>query len=410
MVKRNGVWSPMRILMIAPVPYFEPRGADFQVYDRLRALSQLGHQVDLVTYPIGADERLPGLRIHRTWGWPGLTRVKVGPSLAKFPLDALLFLRALLMLLTHRYDVIHTHLEAGYFGAILGWLFRLPHVYDMHDDLSEQLTNSKFTNSRLLIRLMQGVERTILRSAKVVIYVYPELRQTIERFAPGKPASSLFLIYNSAVGGEALLAPPPDEAQQVAALRRSLDLADDAGPVVVYTGTFEPYQGLDLLVASIPAVLARYPHAVYALIGGQPDQVEQVRAWARAAGVEQAVRLPGRRPMAEMPLCMRMADLLVSPRSEGTNTPLKLFSYLAAGKPIVATDIHSNTQVLTPDVALLVAPTSDALAAGALQLLGDPARAAQMSANGQTLAAREYSFGALVRGVAQAYQLVQRQK
>ncbi|HUY75165.1 MAG TPA: glycosyltransferase, partial [Ktedonobacterales bacterium] len=334
----------MRILMIAPVPYFEPRGADFQVYDRLRALSQLGHQVDLVTYPVGQDVTFPGLRLRRTWGLPGLKRVKVGPSLAKFPLDALLFLRALPLLLTHRYDVIHTHLEAGYFGAILGWLFRLPHVYDMHDDLSEQLTNSKFTKNRLLIRMMQGVERTILRSARVIIYVYPELRQTIERFAPGKPDNSLFLIYNSAVGGEAFALQGRDDAaqqtqqtQQIAALRRELDIADGAGPVVVYTGTFEPYQGLDLLVASMPAVLARYPQAVYVLVGGLPDQVAQVRGWAQAAGVEYAIRLPGRRPMEEMPLCMRLADVLVSPRSEGTNTPLKLFSYLAAGKPIVAT-------------------------------------------------------------------------
>ncbi|HUY78803.1 MAG TPA: glycosyltransferase, partial [Ktedonobacterales bacterium] len=115
-----------------------------------------------------------------------------------------------------------------------------------------------------------------------------------------------------------------------------------------------------------------------------------------------------RRPMEEMPLCMRLADVLVSPRSEGTNTPLKLFSYLAAGKPIVATAIHSNTQVLTPDVALLVPPTGDALAAGTLQVLSDPVQSAQMAANGQVVAERKYSFAALVRGVAQAYQVIER--
>jgi len=389
--------------MIAPVPYFEPRGADFQVYDRLRALSQLGHQVDLVTYPVGEDVTFPGLRLRRTWGWPGLKRVKVGPSLAKFPLDALLFLRALPLLMTHHYDVIHTHLEAGYFGAILGKLFRLPHVYDMHDDLSEQLTNSKFTKSRLLIRMMQGVERTILRSASQVIYVYPELRQTIERFAPGRPDTSTTLIYNSAVGGDLSGVEGKVLAKRLATLRRDLNIAEGAGPVIVYTGTFEPYQGLDLLVASMPAALARYPQAVYVLVGGLPDQVAQVRGWAQAAGVEHAIRLPGRRPMEEMPLCMRLADVLVSPRSEGTNTPLKLFSYLAAGKPIVATAIHSNTQVLTPEVALLIPPTGEALAQGTLQLLDTPSLGDTLSANGQALAERMYSYDALVRGVALVY-------
>ncbi len=396
----------MKILMIAPVPFVEPRGAVFQVYDRLRALSQLGHQVDLVTYPIGQDASLPGLRIHRAWGFPGLKRVKVGPSAAKFPLDALLFLRALPLLLTHRYDAIHTHLEAGFFGAILGWLFRLPHVYDMHDDLSEQLVNARFTKSRLLIGLMENVERLILRSARVIIYVYPELRQTIARFAPKTPDERTVLIYNTAVGGEALTASGSEVEAKLAAMRQSLDLGPSDGPVLVYTGTFEGYQGLNLLVGSMPAVLAQHPGARYVLVGGLAEQIEQVRGWAQAAGMEHALRLPGRRPMEEMPLYMRLADVLVSPRAEGTNTPLKLFSYLAAGKPIVATAIHSNTQVLTPQVAELVAPTAEGLAQGTLHVLGDAGYAQWMSANARELAAREYSFDAFVRGVAHAYSMV----
>ncbi len=391
--------------MIAPVPYVEPRGAVFQVYDRLRALSQLGHQVDLVTYPIGQDAPLPGLRIQRAWRYPGLSRIKVGPSAAKFPLDALLFLRALLLLLTHprRYDVIHTHLEAGFFGAILGWLFRLPHVYDMHDDLSEQLVNARFTKSRLLIGLMENVERLILRSARVIIYVYPELRQTIARFAPNVSDDQVILIYNTAVGEDLSGVEEKVLAKRLTTLRHELQIADGDGPVMVYTGTFEPYQGLDLLVGSMPAVLAQHPTARYVLVGGLPEQIAQVRGWAQAAGVEHALRLPGRRPMEEMPLYMRLADVLVSPRAEGTNTPLKLFSYLAAGKPIVATAIHSNTQVLTPTVAELVAPTAEGLAQGTLHVLADAPYAQRLSDATQTLAAREYSFATFVDRTAHAY-------
>ena len=53
-------------------------------------------------------------------------------------------------------------------------------------------------------------------------------------------------------------------------------------------------------------------------------------------------------------------DILVSPRIRGTNTPLKIYSYLRSGKPIVATDLLTHTQVLSPDVARLVAPDADA--------------------------------------------------
>ncbi len=85
----------MRILMIAPEPFLEPRGTPFSVYHRMRALVTLGYEVDLVTYPIGKQVTLPGLRIYRTPALPFIRKVKIGPSLAKFPLDILVFLTAI---------------------------------------------------------------------------------------------------------------------------------------------------------------------------------------------------------------------------------------------------------------------------------------------------------------------------
>ncbi len=84
----------MRILMIAPEPFFEPRGTPFSEFHRIRALTSLGHQVDLVTYPFGQDVQMPGLRVFRAMRPPFVRRVKIGPSLAKIPLDALLTLTA----------------------------------------------------------------------------------------------------------------------------------------------------------------------------------------------------------------------------------------------------------------------------------------------------------------------------
>jgi hypothetical protein len=55
----------VRILMIAPEPFFEPRGTPFSEFHRIRALTALGHQVDLVTYPFGRDVSMPGLTIFR---------------------------------------------------------------------------------------------------------------------------------------------------------------------------------------------------------------------------------------------------------------------------------------------------------------------------------------------------------
>ena len=63
----------------------------------------------------------------------------------------------------------------------------------------------------------------------------------------------------------------------------------------------------------------------------------------------------GQQPAREIPGFVRPRDVLVSPRIRGTNTPLKIYSYLRSGKPIVATNLLTHTQVLTPEVARLVA-------------------------------------------------------
>src|SRR5579862_5703748 len=101
----------MRILMIAPEPFLEARGTPFSVYHRARALVALGYEVDLVTYPIGEDVMLPGLTVYRTPAVPFVHKVKIGPSLAKLPLDVLLFLTAIWRLCRRRYRYLHTHEE-----------------------------------------------------------------------------------------------------------------------------------------------------------------------------------------------------------------------------------------------------------------------------------------------------------
>src|SRR5215218_3496383 len=98
----------MRILMIAPEPFFEPRGTPFSEYHRIRALGDLGHDVDLVTYPFGSEVTLPRLRVFRSLRPPFLNGVRIGPSFAKLPLDALLTVTALRRALTGRYDAVHS--------------------------------------------------------------------------------------------------------------------------------------------------------------------------------------------------------------------------------------------------------------------------------------------------------------
>src|SRR5205814_1339272 len=113
---------------------------------------------------------------------------------------------------------------------------------------------------------------------------------------------------------------------QAAEIRRQCGLTD-AVPVIVYTGTFEAYQGLDLLFDAMAIVRTSRPDARLVLAGGSPLHVVHAREQARAAGVDDVTIFAGERPAADIPAFLLAANVLVSPRSRGTNTPLKIYQY-----------------------------------------------------------------------------------
>src|SRR5256885_6511493 len=180
--------------MLAPERFFEPRGTPFSEFHRIRALTALGHQIDLVTYPFGQAVSMPGLRVFRSLRPPLVDRVKIGPSLAKIPLDALLALSALRRALSGRYDAIHSHEEGGLIGALLAMILRVPHLYDMHSSLPQQLSNFAFSRSRIITRVFLAIERFMIRRSRVVIVICPSLEETVKAI---EPAARTVLIENA---------------------------------------------------------------------------------------------------------------------------------------------------------------------------------------------------------------------
>jgi glycosyltransferase involved in cell wall biosynthesis len=373
----------VRILMIAPEPFFEPRGTPFSEFHRIRALTALGHHVDLVTYPFGQDVALPGLRVFRSLRPPLVRRVKIGPSLAKIPLDALLAVTAIKRAVIGRYDAIHSHEEGGVIGAALATLLRVPHLYDMHSSLPQQLTNFAFSRSRLIRRAFLAIERFMIRRSRVVIVICPSLEDIVRSI---EPQARTVLIENAPGSAEDVAT-----AAHAAEVRRTLGITAST-PMVLYTGTFEAYQGLDLLFAAMAVVHRTRPDARLVLAGGHADQIARATDQARAAGIAGATIFAGERPASEIPAYLAAADALVSPRSRGTNTPLKIYQYLRSGKPIVATRLLTHTQVLSDTTAFLTAATADEFAAGILAALGDRARADAVGLNARHLAETKYSY------------------
>ena len=378
--------------MLAPEPFFEPRGTPFSEYHRIRALLDLGHTVDLVTYPFGRDVTLPGLRVFRCLRPPFVTDVRIGPSMAKVALDVMLTFTAARRVLSNRYDLVHSHEEGSFVGVVLAGIIGVPHLYDMHSSLPQQLTNFAFSRSRLLRAAFSWMERLVIRRSKVVIVICQHLGETVRAIDASVPA---VLIENAPGSGDSPV------SGSGARVRAELGLPAEA-PVVLYTGTFEAYQGLGLLFDAARHVLANRPDTVFVLAGGRADQIDLARAEARRAGVEAAVIFAGQRPAEEIPAFLDAADVLVSPRSSGTNTPLKIYQYLRSGRPIVATRLLTHTQVLDDAVSVLTDATPQGFGDGILSVINDPARGRAVGESARALAETKYSYEAYLDRTRQA--------
>ncbi len=376
------------ILMIAPQPYFQFRGTPFSIRERLRALTSLGHTVDLLTYHIGQEVEIEGVRVHRSFPIPFLDNVRIGPSWVKFPLDFLLAIRSLFLLpFLSRIDMVHSHEEGALIGCMLAKLLRKPHVYDMHSSLPQQLVNYEFTKPGFLLTLARKSEEWIIKNSSAVIVVCPWLKDVVHGVSSRTP---VFLIENPPI------CPPagPDTSIKAASIRTELGL--DGKDIVVYTGTFEINQGLEIVLGAIPLIVDQHPKTSFLFIGGEPDQVAALREKTKAAGVEDFVILLGQKPPEDMPVYMELASILISPRKVGQNTPLKIYSYLQSGRPIVATNLETHTQVLDDRTAILVDPEPQAMAEGILTVLKDSDLANAVGQAGKEMLDERYSWDRFV--------------
>jgi glycosyltransferase involved in cell wall biosynthesis len=386
----------MKILMIAPQPFFEPRGTPISVYQRLSGLSSLGHTIDLATYHLGKNEVFEGVTIHRTPSIPFIKSLKVGPSWQKVPLDILLFLKSVGLLIKNKYDVIHSHEEAGFFSVLLAWMFRKRHLYDMHSSLPKQLVNFKFGDNWLMIGFFDNLERLVVNTCDAMITIGPDLAEQVQEINPRVPMQ---MIENLPLVSDEV------DVEVVEQLKEKLGLVGKI--VIVYTGTFERYQGVDLLIDSVDIVIQQYPEVKFILVGGKPNQIEELKNLVVNKSLDKSVRFMGTVPIEEANTYIEMADILVSPRTEGTSVPLKIYTYLWAGKPIIATNLTAHTLVLDQESAVLVEPTKESLASGLVKLISSESLRKTLGEQSRKLVEEKYSKASYLSKLQKIYEVLQ---
>jgi glycosyltransferase involved in cell wall biosynthesis len=375
----------VNILLLAPHPFYANRGTPIAVRFVCEGLVGLGHSVDVLTYHVGEDLDIPGVSISRIRRPPFVGSVPIGPSWQKFVCDVYMAFALRRMLRTTRYDLVHAVEESAFLAARL----ELPFVFDMDSLMSRQLTEK----SPLLwpaARVFAMLERHALRRCAGVLAVCESLAREAR-----KQQGNVHLLPDVAMAGHG---PGALSAEVTAA----------AGVKLMYVGNLQRYQGVDLMLQAFAAAAADYPQAALIVVGGSPGDIAACRRKAEALGVARQVRFAGPAPVETLGRVLEHADILVSPRIKGENTPMKLYSYLLSGKPVLATRLPTHTQVVSDANAVLTEPTVASMADGMRRLLGSPELRTRLGAAGRNLAEESYSLEAFRRRLGDFYRTVAR--
>jgi glycosyltransferase involved in cell wall biosynthesis len=377
----------MRILLLAPHPFFQLRGTPIAERALLQVLTAAGHEVDVLTFPEGEDLDLPNCRIFRVSAPYG---VRPGFSLKKLAGDALMLGWVLRRVRRKRYDVVHAVEESAFIALLAKRLFGVPYVYDMDSGLARSMMD-RFPALKAVRFLLDACERLAIRASCGTLAGCRALEAQARAWNP-----------------QGLIAPLED-VSLADGTEEAPDLIPEewrGDPIILYVGNLAPYQGVDLLLAGFARALPEVPNARLVIMTGSQDRVPHYQSLAERLGVAGNVHFAGPRPVEALGACLRQATVQVSPRLHGDNTPMKIFSCLDSGRPLLATRLLTHTQVLDDSVALLVEPEPGAMGKGLALLLQDAELRERLAANARRLAQREFTPEAFRRKLLAFYDAV----
>jgi glycosyltransferase involved in cell wall biosynthesis len=387
----------MKVLMVAPTPFFGDRGCHVRILEETRALRGAGVEVLVATYHLGRD--VPGVPTERTPRIPWVRRLGVGFSAHKPYLDLLLLVTAARAARRFRPDVLHAHLHEGVaVAAVLDRVLGRPAVADLQGSLTgELIDHGTLPRAGPLPALSRRSERAMLRWPRRILASSGAFAaELVTRW--GLPASRVVALPDG-VDPEAFR---PGLAGDD--LRSTLGLT--AKRVVVFLGVLTPYQGVDDLLAAWPRVVGAAPDA-HLLLMGYPNE-DRYRAEVRRRDLLGSVTLTGRIPYREAARYLGLGDVAVSPKRSTSEANGKLLNYMACGLPTVAYDGPVAREALG-DAGVLV-PLGDqvALADALLALLADPGERKRRSEALRERAVTAFGWPALAARLIETYRACRR--
>ncbi len=328
--------TKMKILMIAPTPFFADRGCHVKILEEVRSLSRRGVQVKVVTYHIGRD--IEGIDTERMINIPWYKKLEAGPSIHKYYIDLVLAFKALEVASKFKPDIIHAHLHEGVFvGRIIKLFSKKPIVADYQGSMVGEMIDHGFVRKNSFsYKFNYWLESTINKWPQKIVFSSTSAKEFFLSNFKVDPD----MVMSFVEGTNTDEFHPDYDTEE---LKKKLKLPENK-KIIIYLGVLTEYQGIDILVKSIPDIISKYSD-VHFVIAGYPN-VEYYRDMAKKLGVADHVTFTGKVDHEDVPLYLNLGNIGVSLKLSKTEANGKLFGYMAVGLPCVVFDTQTNREIL----------------------------------------------------------------
>lgn len=332
----------MKILIIAPTPFFSDRGTHIRILEEALALEKKGHEIVITTYHIGQDipsalhSRIDIRRIRRLLFW--YKKLEAGPDWQKLLLDLMLLRKTFYLARTWKPDVVHAHLHEG---VLIGFLVKkllfwrkFILVADLHGSLTNEMVSHSYLKATVLQKVFRMIEHCIDGLGDRVVVSSWDNRERINTAFQSSKAELLL---------DGVRLSMFDNLPSVDSLREKFHIPKDK-IIVTYTGALIPNKGIKLFLEAIPLV-SQMRSDVHFVIAGFP--VDQISSYTEQDVFKKNVTIISPLPYFHLSQILHLSDIAVDPKESSTNQASgKMLQYMGAGLSIACFDTKNNRKYL----------------------------------------------------------------
>jgi glycosyltransferase involved in cell wall biosynthesis len=397
----------MRICYVAPdvaVPHY--RGSSTHVYEVARNLSKLGHEVHVVARRVDAtqakSESLDGMTVHRFQR--GIVFSSRRSSFVNSEAKGS-YRGSTPSIVWKSYETYLKTIFPLYIALEVTRLVRessIDIIFERETAFGAGAMGSMLTGRPLILEVIGNRVSNLQarRSSKIIAYS----RGMFE----GTPEAGKVETVTGAVDTD-MFSPNPAARAEIRKLY-SLD-----SPVIGYVGTFQEWHGLAELTRAAAGLLEKHPNVKFLMVG---PYYKETQSRVEAAGLGRSFVFTGPIDYVDVPKYINAADVLVAPynpdkiesaeqvRKHGLGAPLKVYEYMAVGKPVITTDVRPISDPVDDGVTGYLVPPGDSEALGSAleRILDDPGSVAEMGAAARQSMIANYSWGLLARQLSDIFE------